>query len=225
MAARIVSTALLVATAALARTDLMGCTYYDSVVNPGHGQAYATRVWYVPESGELCELLDCGGGRAPPKTTVPGCGSYEGTETYSPRFLDVKKLGGQAPQTTAAAAVTTESSEAPQTTEAPATSSAASAGGDGEDEGEGEEESSGQPSQTSASSATSAASETTSTTTKPAELPSGSSSRGGSNETPAASSTSTVSVPDSAGAALTIGGGLGSWVAAAAGAAAYAGIF
>jgi len=42
---------------------------------------------YVPGTGELCEFLDCGGGRAPPKTTVPGCAQYSGTETYSPSYL------------------------------------------------------------------------------------------------------------------------------------------
>jgi hypothetical protein len=63
---------------ALARTDLTGCT--SSVSGP-------SLVWYVPDTGELCDFLDCGGGRAPPKTTVPGCAAYSGTATYSASYL------------------------------------------------------------------------------------------------------------------------------------------
>ena len=61
-----------------AKTDLTGCT--SSVAGP-------KLIWYVPDTGELCEFLDCGGGRAPPKTTVPGCAQYSGTATYSPNYL------------------------------------------------------------------------------------------------------------------------------------------
>lgn len=96
MAFRLLTLAALTATA-LAKTDLEGCTYIDAVVTVSgrHDIApYATRTWYVEDTGEICEFLDCGGGRAPPKTTVPGCGAYKGTETYSPRFM---------PSTTAAA--------------------------------------------------------------------------------------------------------------------------
>ncbi|KAL9531750.1 hypothetical protein SMMN14_04671 [Sphaerulina musiva] len=66
----------------LARTDLTGCTS-TSVSSP----AGASIAWYVPETGEVCDLLDCGGGRAPPKTTVPGCPLYSGTASYSPSYL------------------------------------------------------------------------------------------------------------------------------------------
>lgn len=62
----------------LARTDLSGCV---------SSTAGASLVWYVPDTGETCEFLDCGGGRAPPKTTVPGCAAYSGTATYSPSYL------------------------------------------------------------------------------------------------------------------------------------------
>ncbi|KJZ74623.1 hypothetical protein HIM_05973 [Hirsutella minnesotensis 3608] len=79
------------AAAALARTDLQGCTHSDTVVKPTNGGTpYASRIWYVPGSGEVCQMLDCGGGRAPPKTTVPGCPLYRGTETYMPSFINVK---------------------------------------------------------------------------------------------------------------------------------------
>ena len=36
--------------------------------------------WFDPDDGQICDPLDCGGGRAPPKTDVPGCGNYKGTE-------------------------------------------------------------------------------------------------------------------------------------------------
>ncbi|KAL4729046.1 hypothetical protein ACLX1H_003454 [Fusarium chlamydosporum] len=92
MAAKFLTVALAAAVPALARTDLSGCTTYDTVVSDANGM-YATRIWYVPDSGEICDILDCGGGRAPPKTTVPGCPAYEGTETYSPQFINPKTLG------------------------------------------------------------------------------------------------------------------------------------
>ncbi|OAQ86307.1 hypothetical protein VFPBJ_00347 [Purpureocillium lilacinum] len=37
--------------------------------------------WFDPNTGEICDPLDCGGGRAPPKKDVPGCAAYTGTET------------------------------------------------------------------------------------------------------------------------------------------------
>ena len=74
---------LTIAALASAKTDIAGCV--TSKTTNQYGEASV--LWYVPTSGEICEILDCGGGRAPPKTTVPGCGSYEGTETYSPQFL------------------------------------------------------------------------------------------------------------------------------------------
>lgn len=90
------------ATLALARTDLEGCTRTD--VSSPAGASYA---WYVPGTGELCELLDCGGGRAPPKTTVPGCAAYVGTETYSPSYL----AGYQASATAAPTTTTADADE------------------------------------------------------------------------------------------------------------------
>jgi hypothetical protein len=87
MASKLLTLTLLLATT-LAKTDIGGCTSSDFVVTPtGGGTPFASRIFYIPDTGEICELLDCGGGRAPPKTTVPGCPLYSGTETYSPRFL------------------------------------------------------------------------------------------------------------------------------------------
>ena len=116
---------VLAAAPALARTDLTGCTYYDSIIAPSQMAPYNTRIWYVPDTGELCNFLDCGGGRAPPKTTVPGCPQYEGTATYSPSFINPKTLGGAgsgsgAPSTTTqttAAAATIQTDSATLTTE------------------------------------------------------------------------------------------------------------
>jgi len=89
---RLLTSALLLASTALARTDLIGCTSSDAVVSAD--PPYATVIWYVPDTGELCDFLDCGGGMAPPKTTVPGCPLYSGTATYSPSYLNLKTMDG-----------------------------------------------------------------------------------------------------------------------------------
>jgi len=65
-----------------AKTDLEGCTSSETVVYGG-----ASLIFWDPSNGEICSFLDCGGGRAPPKTTVPGCAGYEGTATYTPDFM------------------------------------------------------------------------------------------------------------------------------------------
>ncbi|OLN86352.1 hypothetical protein CCHL11_06359 [Colletotrichum chlorophyti] len=116
------SVAVLAATV-LAKTDLTGCTSSDSVVTPSNGGTpYATRIYYVPGTGEICAALDCGGGRAPPKTTVPGCPLYEGTETYSPSFLPSKTSAPIVAATTEASVTT----PAPATTKSATESTAAS---------------------------------------------------------------------------------------------------
>ncbi|KAF4785419.1 hypothetical protein HER10_EVM0006188 [Colletotrichum scovillei] len=114
MSLRYITSLAIMATAVLAKTDLAGCVSSDSVVTPTQGGTpYATRVWYVPGTGEICAALDCGGGRAPPKTTVPGCPSYEGTETYSPSFLPLQTSAAPVVSTTVAPVTTTA---APETT-------------------------------------------------------------------------------------------------------------
>lgn len=107
------ATAVVLASTVLAKTDIGDCTYIDGVYTPAHGYPYATRTWYLPDTGEICEILDCGGGRAPPKTTVPGCDAYEGTATYSPSFLDLESLG----LATATASSESDSDEATTTAE------------------------------------------------------------------------------------------------------------
>jgi hypothetical protein len=74
--------AILAALGVNAKTDLAGCTRTD--ISSPAGASYA---WIVPGTGELCEFLDCGGGRAPAKMNVPGCAAYTGTATYSPSFM------------------------------------------------------------------------------------------------------------------------------------------
>lgn len=69
----------------LAKTDLGGCT---------STRAATGIIYYVPGSGEICSPLDCGGGRAPPKTDVPGCAAYEGSAPYAPSFLPGFGIGG-----------------------------------------------------------------------------------------------------------------------------------
>jgi hypothetical protein len=144
MALRILSLAALLATTALAKTDLGGCTYITSVVTvsgrPDIG-TYQTRVWYDPDTREICELLDCGGGRAPPKTDVPGCGLYEGTETYSPRFLPESTSSSAVPaETDGADAGETSLDTGAVTTPAPTGSAAEpeASGSADEEEGAGE---------------------------------------------------------------------------------------
>lgn len=94
------------ATLALARTDLEGCTRTD--ISSPAGASYA---WIVPGTGELCDMLDCGGGRAPPKTTVPGCPQYSGTETYSPSYLAGYQASETSAPSTTAAVQSTEDAE------------------------------------------------------------------------------------------------------------------
>ncbi|KAM3540381.1 hypothetical protein ARSEF1564_006704 [Beauveria bassiana] len=121
---------LSLASSALARTDLAGCTYTDLVVKPTQMAAYASRLWYVPDTGEVCEFLDCGGGRAPPKSTVPGCPLYTGTETYAPSYINPKTLGNgaiEAGSSSSVAAATTPVLATPS--ESAAESATASASG------------------------------------------------------------------------------------------------
>ncbi|KAI0114444.1 hypothetical protein GGR51DRAFT_504428 [Nemania sp. FL0031] len=97
--ATILTAAFLIGHAAC-KTDIAGCVSSETVVYGG-----ASLIWYVPGTGEICEFLDCGGGRAPPKTTVPGCAAYEGTATYSPSYLP--GFGASATSTASSGAQTT----------------------------------------------------------------------------------------------------------------------
>ncbi|KAI5860829.1 hypothetical protein GGS23DRAFT_613361 [Durotheca rogersii] len=136
---------LLLARQAAARTDYRGCVSSRTVVFGG-----ASLIWYLPDTGEICENLDCGGGRAPPRTDVPGCDLYSGTATYSPRYLP--GFGPNATPTSTAASPTSTDSDAatgPITTAPTVTTSATVESGAGPDS-----ESSGSPSDSPSSSPT-----------------------------------------------------------------------
>lgn len=97
--------------AALARTDFSGCTSFTSTVtiNPTaheYGNVYGSVVYYDPDTLEICTVPDCGGGRAPPKTGVPGCPLYSGTATLTPSFLSADPLAATITTTSGAAATT-----------------------------------------------------------------------------------------------------------------------
>ncbi|KAJ5391273.1 hypothetical protein N7509_006763 [Penicillium cosmopolitanum] len=94
------------ASIALARTDLAGCTS-SQTTNQWHE---ASMIWWVPESGEICEFVDCGGGRAPPKTTQPGCPLYSGTATLTPNYMPGWGPNGKIAASTTTVAETTSSS-------------------------------------------------------------------------------------------------------------------
>lgn len=83
--------------AALAKTDLDGCTWIEGTYTPTWDgpDPWRTRFYYDPDTFEECSFLDCGGGRAPPKKNVPGCGEYTGTASYSPMYLDIVTLTGE----------------------------------------------------------------------------------------------------------------------------------
>ncbi|KAE8315609.1 hypothetical protein BDV41DRAFT_178577 [Aspergillus transmontanensis] len=91
---------------AAARTDLDGCTKSATVNQWGE----ASMIWYVPDTGEICDFPDCGGGRAPPKYNQPGCAAYTGTETLTPSYLPGWGPNGKvAPSTSAVSASATHS--------------------------------------------------------------------------------------------------------------------
>ncbi|KAI1761948.1 hypothetical protein GGR53DRAFT_448034 [Hypoxylon sp. FL1150] len=115
------TTLLLLAVPAAAKTDLSGCVSSETVAYGG-----ASLIWYVPGSGEICAFLDCGGGMAPPKTTVPGCAAYSGTATYSPSYLP-----GYGAEATSAAASSTENSSPAETSASVASSTTAAGTGAG----------------------------------------------------------------------------------------------
>ncbi|KAK7697626.1 hypothetical protein SLS64_013365 [Diaporthe eres] len=104
--------------AALARTDLSGCTTFTSTVtiNPTaheYGNVYESLVYYDPDTLEICTVPDCGGGRAAPKTGVPGCPLYSGTATPTPSFLSADPLAPAVTTTTSSVAAETTTAESP----------------------------------------------------------------------------------------------------------------
>ncbi|KAF4955913.1 hypothetical protein FSARC_11728 [Fusarium sarcochroum] len=118
--------ALLYALPIAAKTDIEGCTSFTSTVTvrpePGYGNTYNTVIWYVSDTLEICKGVDCGGGRAPPRS-VPGCPIYKGTETVTPEFLDHDPMSpktadaskDKSSQITAAPTLTSTEAEAEET--------------------------------------------------------------------------------------------------------------
>ncbi|KAJ5169874.1 uncharacterized protein N7500_002657 [Penicillium coprophilum] len=112
---------------ATARTDLEGCVSSKVIIETW----YASYLWYVPDTGEICSFLDCGGGRAPPKTTQPGCPQYSGTETLTPDYIEGYGPNGKQAASTTTVASTASSTDivlasATQTSESSDSSSASS---------------------------------------------------------------------------------------------------
>lgn len=104
---------------ASARTDLAGCVSSQTV----NQWNQASMIWYVPESGEICDFPDCGGGRAPPKYNQPGCAAYTGTETLTPSYLPGWGPNGKSAATTAPTASVTSAAETSVATTSAASSS------------------------------------------------------------------------------------------------------
>lgn len=119
---------------AFATTNFAGCTRTSALLRDSDSY---TVFWWNPELKEQCIQLDCGGGRAPVKTHVPGCGGYSGTETVTPTGwpeearpteVSTTKEKEEPAKTTdeASAGAKTAESDAPAETEAPATTSSSS---------------------------------------------------------------------------------------------------
>ncbi|KAF6826688.1 siderophore biosynthesis protein [Colletotrichum plurivorum] len=95
------------ATTILAASDLAGCTSFTSTIpaasgkpsSAGHKSAHETVIWYRPGTWEICQDIDCGGGRAPPRN-VPGCPGYTGTDTVERKFLTADPAASAEPETT-----------------------------------------------------------------------------------------------------------------------------
>ncbi|KAK6223406.1 hypothetical protein LQW54_000524 [Pestalotiopsis sp. IQ-011] len=83
--------------------------------------------WYDPDDGQICDPLDCGGGRAPPKTTDPCCtAAYTGTAvcvdvpSYMPCFAASSTSTATVVKTATAAGATTTTTTAAGTAESAA---------------------------------------------------------------------------------------------------------
>ncbi|KAL6852357.1 hypothetical protein ACO1O0_006900 [Amphichorda felina] len=146
MASRVLKALLLglLPAAAVAKTDLDDCTTIEGTYTPSWSGAdpWRTRFYYDPDTFEECSFLDCGGGRAPPKKTVPGCGEYTGTATYSPMYIELVTVTTDGmPSTVTEGVLRSGPPPGVTITEATATSSS-SAAAETESESESEDESS-----------------------------------------------------------------------------------
>ncbi|KAJ5193452.1 hypothetical protein N7449_009594 [Penicillium cf. viridicatum] len=68
--------------------------------------------WYDPTNGQVCDPIDCGGGRAPVKYDEPCCAAYRGTE---PCVSTTSTLSCWSPSTVAASSTIASASSAETT--------------------------------------------------------------------------------------------------------------
>ncbi|KAJ5462611.1 hypothetical protein N7475_007555 [Penicillium sp. IBT 31633x] len=78
--------------------------------------------YFDPSNGEVCDSLDCGGGRAPVKYDVPCCAAYRGTE---PCVKTTSTLSCWTPSSVAASTTIASASAAETTSSTAATTSMA----------------------------------------------------------------------------------------------------
>ncbi|KAL4920205.1 hypothetical protein BDW62DRAFT_198937 [Aspergillus aurantiobrunneus] len=95
------STTVSILEIAHARTDLEGCISSTAT----NEQDEVSTVWYIPDTGEICELPDCGGGRTP-RSDNPACPYYTGTATYEPSYLEGYESGAAATTTVKQTSIT-----------------------------------------------------------------------------------------------------------------------
>ncbi|KAL6236190.1 hypothetical protein BDW75DRAFT_116275 [Aspergillus navahoensis] len=67
-----------------ARTTLEGCTFTETI---NERNEYSI-VWYVPETGEICDVPVCRGDLDPFDYGNPACPEYTGTAPYEPSYLE-----------------------------------------------------------------------------------------------------------------------------------------
>ncbi|KAL7822801.1 hypothetical protein V8C26DRAFT_387497 [Trichoderma gracile] len=81
--------------------------------------------WYDLNDGQICDPKDCGGGRAPPRTDVPGCPLYSGTILSEPiSYLSCFTPSNAVPVTASTSAGSAETTADVVTTSAVSTSDA-----------------------------------------------------------------------------------------------------
>jgi len=154
----IVPTAALAVTAFAAKTDLSGCHFttvslltevqtqtVDGTVQY-EGSYTTSAFWWWEEGQEQCQMLDCGGGRAPPKTDVPGCPYYTGTgDAATVESIGMPEQTLTLPANHADGASATATVAAPVVTETAAPETAIPAAGQQEEVADDDDEDTGRP--------------------------------------------------------------------------------
>lgn len=85
--------------------------------------------WYDPDTGEVCDPLDCGGGRAPAKTDEPGCPLYTGTKVRTTSYLSCFTPSSALATATTSKSTTAESTASDSTSKETSVASSTTAGG------------------------------------------------------------------------------------------------